>query len=104
MSVVVTTSRKVSGPEMAYLKMLPIQRRLQLDAPHGVKLQGSISFVELPESPTTILFQYSTGFADGAAFNEGVADIEGEIIALVKTMCEVETVYFATETIDFKQG
>jgi hypothetical protein len=104
MLVLVSTPRRVRGLDVEDLHRLPIQKQLHLDAPHQVVIKKVMAFSTLPEPPTTVLFQYSNGFADGAAFNEGVADVEGGFIEMVKVAFGVETVYFATEKIDFKQG
>lgn len=102
MRVTVTTPRAVRGPEMRSLCALPVQQRLRLDAPHQVVVQKVLSFPDVPEPPTTVVFQYTYGFADSADYNDGPGDIEGDIIAAVKEAFEVAEVFATTIKFDCK--
>ncbi len=104
-TLVITTSHKARGPDVQELCALPLQQQFALDAPHQVVVHHAFSFADVPESPTvaTLVFRYSTGFANVTAY-ETLSDTEGKIIQLVKVAFEVDEVYFATEVVDFKRA
>ena len=104
LTVIITTPRKIRGPWLREISDIPVAKRLRLDAPHQVVVQNAQSSVDLPEPPTTINFQYSHGYADGADYNEGPGEIEGEITKAVKKAFELEKVYITTTKLDYKQS
>lgn len=102
MTVTITTSRKEQGAWIRDICAVTAQKTLRLDAPHQVVVRNAFSFVDLPEPATTVEFHYSPGFTDGADYNDGPGDVEGEIIAAIKKAFELETVFVSYSKADYR--
>lgn len=104
MQVVVTPPVQPKGLFVDEVFKKGLQQRLQLDAPPQLIFQKVQSDAQTPPPFTSLVFRYTPGFADTAAYNEGVADVEGEIIDKVKNLLGVDEVFYATEKVDWKRG
>ena len=104
LTVIITTPHTITGPDIRSVCALSIQERLRLDAPHQVVTHQAWSFVDLPVPPTTVELRYSTGFADGAADDQGVGEVEGEILKAMKSAFRHSDVHFCHTRVDVKSG